>query len=297
MNPIKSVTDFVGIILDRPVKENVVVTYRGHGSTDFKLTPSIFRKAATRENEHILLRELIAAHPEDFDRDTSALEMLVRMQHFSLPTRLLDVTMNPLVALYFACETVKKRVPTSNGKTMQKDMDGHVVMLRVFKRRVRYFDSDTVSCLTNLARLSWAYKSKINTKLELGEFNESTPIKRLLHFIRQEKSGFLDEIEPNDLDSIILVKPKQNNKRILAQAGAFFAFGLDEEIKSDSVDKIKVGHIVIPASVKGDILKELDKLGINEKTMFPDIERAARYITGTLSSRDAATKVLRRSSK
>ncbi|MDG6093723.1 FRG domain-containing protein [Acetobacter sp. AN02] len=297
MNSIKSVTDFVRIILGWSVAKNAVVTYRGHGSTDFKLIPSIFRKEATRENEHILLRELIAAHPEDFDRDTSALEMLVRMQHFSLPTRLLDVTMNPMVALYFACETVKKRVPASNGKTRIKDMDGHVVMLRAFKRRVRYFDSDTVSCLTNLARLSWTYKNKIDTGLELEEFNQSTPIKRLLHFVRQEKNGFLDEIEPSDLDSIVLVKPKQNNKRILAQAGAFFAFGLDEEIKSNSLDKIKVEHIVIPAGAKGDLLKELDKLGINEKTMFPDIERAARYITGTLSSGDAATKVLRHPTK
>src|SRR3546814_15113403 len=55
-------------------------SYRGHGSTYFKLKPSIFRKSSTKENEHILLRELIAAHPEDFHGDTSALEMLVRMQ-------------------------------------------------------------------------------------------------------------------------------------------------------------------------------------------------------------------------
>lgn len=78
----------------------MISTYRGHGSPDFKLQPSIFRKPIARENEHILLRELIAAHPEDFNGDTSALETLVRMQHYSLPTRLLDVSMNPLVALY-----------------------------------------------------------------------------------------------------------------------------------------------------------------------------------------------------
>ncbi|GBQ53050.1 FRG domain-containing protein [Komagataeibacter sucrofermentans DSM 15973] len=173
-------------------------------------------------------------------------------------------------------------------------MDGHVVVLSVPKQRVRYFDSDTVSCITNLARLSWNYKNEIDTNLDLEKFNNSTSIKRLLHFIRQEKNGFLGEINPADLDSIILVKPKQNNKRILAQAGAFFAFGLKDEIGSRSGDRIRVNHIVIPADAKRNILNELDKLGINEKTMFPDIERAARYITGTLSSSNAATKLLRR---
>lgn len=285
--PITSVSEFVESILARTLSPSVVTSYRGHGSTEFKLQPSIFRKAGTKENEHILLRELIAAHPEDFHGDTSALETLVRMQHYSLPTRLLDVTFNPLVALYFACESVKKRIPikrVGRPSTRTVEMDGHVVILTVSKRRIRYFDSDTVSCLANLARLSWTYKSKIDTGLEQGKFNDSTPVKRLLHFIRQEKNGFLPEIEPSDLDSILLVKPKQNNKRILAQAGAFFAFGLDEEIVSGSADRIKVELITIDAKSKVDILKELDKLGINEKTMFPEIERAARYITGTFLS-------------
>jgi len=269
--------------------------YRGHGSTDFELKPSIFRKSGTKENEHILLRELIAAHPEDFHGDTSALEMLVRMQHYSLPTRLLDVTFNPLVALYVACESVKKRVPIKkNGRRSTKtvDMNGHVVVLTVHQRRIRYFDSDTVSCLANLARLSWSYKQELDTDLELTEFNDSTPVKRLLHFIRQEKNGFLPEIEPSDLDCIMLVKPKQNNKRILAQAGAFFAFGLDDEIVNGSSDRIKVEHIEIDADSKEIILRELDKLGVNEKTLFPEIERAARYITGTLSAGNAVSDLI-----
>lgn len=293
--PVESVSEFVEIILNKPTSQSMVASYRGHGSTDYRLQPSIFRKSVTRENEHILLRELIAAHPEDFNGDTSALETLVRMQHYSLPTRLLDVSLNPLVALYFACESVKKRVPTQRAgrpATKTVEMDGHVVILRVAKRRIRYFDSDTVSCLANLARLSWAHKRKIDTDKEVEDFNDSTPVKRLLHFIHQEKNGFLPEIDPSDLDSILLVKPKQNNKRILAQAGAFFAFGLNEEIIDDNQDGIKVERITVAGASKGDILEELDKLGVNEKTMFPEIERAARYITGTLSSGDAASKLV-----
>jgi hypothetical protein len=247
------------------------------------------------ENEHILLRELIAAHPEDFSGDTSALEMLVRMQHYSLPTRLLDVSMNPLVSLYFACESVKKRIRSiRNGKPMTRtvECDGHVVVLSVRKKNMRYFDSDTVSCITNLARLSWVRKQKLDTDLDEKVFNESLPTKRLLHFIRQEKFGFLSEIEPTDLDRIILVKPKQNNKRILAQAGAFFAFGLIDEIPEDNDDGITIERISISGNQKAEILAQLDKLGINEKTLFPEIDRAARYITGSLSIGAPASRLV-----
>jgi len=294
MDPITSLNQFISTILGRPPEPKRLTTYRGHGSAAYELTPSIFRKPITRESEHLLLRELIAAHPEDFMADASALEMLVRMQHYSLPTRLLDVSMNPLVALYFACESVKKRVPATKGpyRTTQVEADGEVIVLTVDRERVRYFDSDKVSCIANLARLAFERKRLIDVTLEQGEFNESLPIKRLLHFVRQEKASFEPEIIPSDLGDIVLVKPKQSNKRILAQAGAFFAFGLTEKLSDGNRAGISIERITIAGDMKGAIITDLDKLGINEKTLFPEIERAARYLTGSLSTGAAASKIL-----
>lgn len=103
--PIGKLEDFVSEILGRTTSVTQLVTYRGHGNSAFKLQPSIFRTAVNRENEHILLRELVAAHPEDFSADTSALELLVRMQHYSLPTRVLDVSLNPTRRTLFRLRT------------------------------------------------------------------------------------------------------------------------------------------------------------------------------------------------
>lgn len=294
MNPITSLSDFIAVILGRNVEPTRLSTFRGHANEIYTLSPSIFRRPITRESEHLLLRELVAAHPEDFVADASALEMLVRMQHYSLPTRLLDVSMNPLVALYFACESVKKRVASIDPryKTQTVEADGEVIVLTVDRRRIRYFDSDKVSCIANLARLRHDLKEKIDTSLPQHDFNADLPIKRLLHFVRQEKASFEPEIIPTDLDDIVLVKPKQSNKRILAQAGGFFAFGLVQELLVGNRAEIAIERMTIEGNKKESILKDLDKLGINEKTLFPEIDRAARYLTASLSTGATASHIL-----
>lgn len=293
MTTINTVEGFVTEILGRGVKPaNKLVSYRGHPNSAFLLRPSIFRSPGMREKEHILLRELIAAHPEDFTADASALELLVRMQHYSLPTRLLDVTLNPLVALYFAAESAKKRViDRRTGKRTSVEAAGEVITFSIASRRVRYFDSDTVSILANLARLDSALKKKIDTSREQDDFNEDLPIRRLIHFIRQEQS-FEPEIVPDDLDKILLVKPKQNNRRINAQSGAFFVFGLTQELEETNPFGVTLNRITVEAGAKKTIRDDLDKLGVNEKTLFPEIERAARYIAGSVSA-DTVLKLIR----
>lgn len=280
---------FIGEINSEFADDSRVTVYRGHPNRTYTLKPTVFRSAAHTANEHLLLRDLVSMHPDQFASDTSALEMLVRMQHYSLPTRLLDASWNPLVALYFAAQSKKIRVLRPGTKLrVSKEADGEVVRLIVDKKLVRYFDSDTVSCLANLARGDSELKEDIrrlilnkhcdDTEAGIEWFNGNRPVKRLLHFISSEKPAFAPDIVPSDLSRVFLVKPKLSNRRILAQEGCFFAFGLSEEIPDRGLPGIKVQRIRIPADDKAEILAQLKRVAINERTMFPEIERAAKYL-------------------
>lgn len=282
--------DFIGEINDDAANDSTVTVYRGHANRSYTLKPTIFRSSAHTANEHLLLRDLVTMHPDQFASDTSALEMLVRMQHYSLPTRLLDASWNPLVALYFAAQPKKVRVLKPGTKVrVSKEADGEVIRLIVDRRLVRYFDSDTVSCLANLARGDSELKDGIRKLLadkrcsdtDAGRawFNANRPVKRLLHFVSGEKPAFAPDIIPSHLSQIFLVKPKLSNRRILAQEGCFFAFGLKEEIDRRGMPGIRVQRIRIPAGDKGNILSQLKRVSVNERTMFPEIERAAKYLT------------------
>lgn len=114
---VHSVSDFIEKIA--PILEECngsEIFYRGHADISWKLQPSIFRKSNKEEKEdqsdgigkeHLLFRDMVAHTPQSFSGCKSALDYLVQMQHYELPTRLLDVSTNPLVALYFACQPTK----------------------------------------------------------------------------------------------------------------------------------------------------------------------------------------------
>ena len=100
---ISSVSEFIEKIVQRDKEAGTETFYRGHADKDWNLLPSIFRTPNGVEKEHLLFRDMVAHEPQSFSECKSALDYLVQMQHYGLPTRLLDMTTNPLVALYFAC--------------------------------------------------------------------------------------------------------------------------------------------------------------------------------------------------
>lgn len=249
--------------------------YRGQANSNWKLIPSVMRDLRANAESQIF-SELMVEAPSEFGADKSMFDKLVRAQHYSLPTRLLDVTLNPLVALYFACND-----------DSQAEKDGVIQIFNFSSNRVKFADSDTVSIICNLARLSDEerkeisekfYEKRITTNPQREIFRKIPEIKRLMQFVRVEKSYFLDALNPDDLFRYFFVYPSKNNRRVIAQSGAFIAAGL-LEYKSPGTSKgFDLEKLHIPAESKINILKQLDSLNINSRSMFPEVESASKYI-------------------
>jgi len=266
-----SVEDFLKILFEIEKPPGTESFYRGHHDASFELTPSLLRKWPDGSWKHLpdedrLCKEVLIAHHDEFQGDHYCFDRLVRMQHYGLPTRLLDISGNPLVALFFACHCEQKLM----------DIDGEVIIFRTERDRVKYFDSDTVSCLANLSNLNHAQKSQINLSLDLDAFNGQEVAKRLLHHIKSEKSYFEGCMKPDDLGSVLCVKAKRTNNRIKSQSGAFLLFGHEALLPEWGNEGIEISRVTI--TDKATILTQLDAININATTVYPSIEQTTVHL-------------------
>lgn len=136
---INSVSDLSQILqtLGEP-KEGHTRFFRGHGDESWQMLPSIYRETYLIENEDKIIKDALTYCPDDFLPSNTLFEKLVKLQHYGCYTRLLDLTANALVALYFAAS------PSSN-------KDGELIILDIPDAEIKYGDSDTVAILSALS--------------------------------------------------------------------------------------------------------------------------------------------------
>ncbi|MDO4774283.1 MAG: FRG domain-containing protein [Aerococcaceae bacterium] len=111
---VKTITDFESFVKEVANLKEVSYVFRGEaeyeGFEKWRLVPRIFRNhGGNRYKEYELINAVINKFPSEFSSASNMLEILLKMQHYEIPTRLLDVTYNPYIALYFALSELEKK--------------------------------------------------------------------------------------------------------------------------------------------------------------------------------------------
>lgn len=256
--------------------------FRGQSNATWPVIPNVFR-GNKLNSEYSLIQNAIRQNPFEF-RTLTEFETLTKLQHYGLGTRLLDVTLNPLVALYFASAPNIEYQLGKDKRYKQVEMDGVVFYNYSPWHSVREL------CI------------RIATALPFIQMDEETTVETLLNNLLNHK--MIDESDYGTLSSddfSLFIKYIQNsyfivsthsNERLVRQSGAF-VLPTALRIQNDALivgdrhvqksymtlnGEFSANCFIVPSKYKAQIREELDFFNINEATMFPELEHQMVYL-------------------
>ena len=252
---INTVEEFIGFVRDYYLNHSFKkhLFFRGVPNKDFDLLPSVFRIEGTQSpySEKDIFLDFMQYAPAnnivyDFVKDCD--KVLSDMQHFGMPTRLLDWTVNPLIALYFACQT------------SDSYNDGRVYVFDPWRynRTISSYGSIYMNHDINIYARS----------LLVYDWNNDLEIEAHI------KHKYLTSVSLNsDLKMDLpfaYVSPFSNNRK-LYQRGCFIIYGKDRT----PFNKMKqsapfMDYVTVKLNDKAKILDHLNLLYVNDYSVYPD---------------------------
>ena len=217
--------------------------FRGHSSADWDLLPSV-RRRYLREQERYLSNEFFVRAKLRYPNcppDEDYAGWLALMQHYGLPTRLLDWSRSPLIAAFFATEPYQRH---------------------------SYERSNVDACIWALA------PATLNEKQGFEPLLYPLNAGILQDLIRPSRKG---EDTTNKIAAAMAV---ETDLRMQMQQGAFTVHASDESLNlmSDCQDWLR--RYVVPVESLPSMARELDLLGFRLGDLFPDLGNLARELKG-----------------
>jgi len=241
-------------------EENEECFYRGHSSNTWKLLPGLFRdpNSSIKKGKEQLISEKLwwtesdlyyefhARAKEIHDANLKDWDVLFYMQHHRVRTRLLDWTESFAVALYFAI----------SGSNLDNPC---IWILNPYEMNEKL----------HRTRDLWAAE---NLDCYIEGVNE-TYSELLLGIHEVEAGKMFYWFDP------IALYPIRRNSRLTSQSGYFTIHGNNivplEDIENSKRYLVRVD---IPINVIDDAKEFLKLAGVNDFTMFPDLDGLAKFL-------------------
>lgn len=291
---ITSVSEFLGELPDRA--NELPWGYRGQ-TEDWPLQPALYRRLVdpsgkssdeqvrAYKNLESLLLERFKAYslPHITSSPNSDIAWLALAQHHSLPTRLLDWTESPLVALFFALNERKKC----------NSVVWALLTLNVIRETEHTLDALDKPFLQNERQRILDEMDRIEQQYAAVSGHPGNSVKdpNLQHI--EDRLSQISHIQLNA--PIYRYHPSHTTSRITAQQGLFTV----QTMSFDRLLPLEVqfglslaGHpglefipdgpwfrkYIIPEEYKETIWRELDVLGTNHYAVYPDLEGIAKKL-------------------
>lgn len=231
--------------------------YRGHADADWALQSSLERVIGARWSAEVATRfedrtlDIFTSKFHLYDRENiqpnSKLSWLSIMQHYGVPTRLLDFTESPYVALYFAVEAYNP----------QAGKDFAIIAI----------DYSAVM-----------QKSIEEISSRHGDFNESRE-----SVYRKQDLVFDDIVDKYSHDIAWIAEPRQFNKRLDRQAGSFLLSGnrgrrIQDTLGLPLYADVAMTKYRIARGLYESVFALLRKMNLTSKSLYGDLDGLARSI-------------------
>lgn len=251
--------------------------FRGCSNHEYSLSTSLARfvgDSGRWDLELVLLTDFLKHSHEEIRDSRSFYHLLSLAQHHGLPTRLLDWTSSPLVALYFATDG-------------SADTDGviwavdYVKAHELIPELTRWYLDRAKTDMFDTEMLA-TMQDAIQTALRQRE--DSTDPKTWFRDIYREQEivdGFADEHARASGDYVLFFQPPAMDARIVNQS-ALFSKQSNPRVP---IDEWLEGHpelywrIVVPGERKAEFRDRLDQMNVNRKTLFPGLDGIAHWLT------------------